>query len=137
MGGGAVPPSAPPVAPGADWVDGAEERFAAQVARAHQHARDLESLRDEVDALRGAATSPRGEVDVLVDARGRLVRLRLAERAYALRPASLARLVEDTVRAAVASAERAALALVEARCGADASITAAVRADLSAATTLA
>lgn len=128
------PPPAPErTAPGTDWVHGAEERMAAQVARAHDRALALETLRDDVAALRGAARSPRGEVDVLVDSRGRLVQLRLGERAGALRPATLARLIEDTVAAAVATAERSVLALVEERCGVGSSLTAVVRADLSAA----
>lgn len=132
-----VPAAPPPPVPDAArpaagaWVDGAEERVAAELVDARRHAQELAALRDDMDAVRGAARSPGGDVGVEVDARGRLVRLRLTDGACALRPAGLARLVEDTARAAAAAADRSAVALVEERFGQGSAIAAAVREDLT------
>ncbi len=105
--------------------------MAAQLAAVRRRADELEALRDEVAAVRGSARSALGEVDVLVDARGRLVRLRLGDRACTLRPAVLAKLVEDTVRSAAASAQSTAVALAEQRFGRGSQVAALVRADLA------
>ncbi|MFC0707754.1 YbaB/EbfC family nucleoid-associated protein [Cellulomonas uda] len=113
------------------WHEGASERIARQVRDAERHAEAAEALRDEFARQHASARSGRGEVRVEVDARGRLVRLVLSDRATALPAATLARLVEDTARAAAHQVDASALALVERRLGAGSPLLAAMREDLT------
>ncbi|UJP39160.1 YbaB/EbfC family nucleoid-associated protein [Cellulomonas palmilytica] len=128
--GAATEPGATAAA-GRAWHEGATERIAQQVQDAARRAAAAEALRDELAGLTASARSTRGEVRVEVDARGRLVRLALADRATSLPAATLARLVEDTARAAAQRVDASALALVENRLGAGSALLAAMREDLT------
>lgn len=67
-----------------------------QIAEAKQRAERANRLRDEVDAMRGDASSAGREVKVEVDSIGRLVNITFNDGALSLTPSSLGRVVLDT-----------------------------------------
>ncbi|MFJ6675327.1 YbaB/EbfC family nucleoid-associated protein [Actinosynnema sp. NPDC091369] len=71
----------------------------------YRRSRDqLASVQRDLARVSGSATSPDGAVTAVVDARGALTDLELADGAYRLRPAQLAELIVRTAREAVARA---------------------------------
>ncbi|MGW4112061.1 YbaB/EbfC family nucleoid-associated protein [Actinosynnema sp. NPDC004786] len=75
----------------------------------YRRSRDqLASVQRDLARVSGSATSPDGAVTAVVDARGTLVDLELADHAYRLRPAQLAQLVLRTAQEAVAKAAEGA-----------------------------
>lgn len=76
----------------------------------------------DIDAVRAAATSPRREVSVTVDATGRLVGIRLADAAFELRPDALERVIVETAGDAQRLAGEQALEISRAAFGADSAI---------------
>ncbi|MFD1150325.1 YbaB/EbfC family nucleoid-associated protein [Saccharothrix hoggarensis] len=75
----------------------------------YRRSRDqLASVHRDLARVSGKATSPDGSVTAVVDAKGSLADLVLADHAYRLRPAQLAELIVGTTRAAAAEAAEAA-----------------------------
>lgn len=79
----------------------------------YRRSRDqLASVQRDLAKVSGAVTSPDGSVTAVVDAQGTLTDLELADHAYRMRPAQLARLILRTAaEAAVEAAERTYRAL--------------------------
>lgn len=93
--------------PGSFAWGGAEESIAhvrAQMAETLERADRAQALKGQIDAVRGRSASPRGEVDVEVDATGRLTDITFGEDLGRLSPADLSR----AVLAALAAAQRKA-----------------------------
>ncbi|MFE9745080.1 YbaB/EbfC family nucleoid-associated protein [Saccharothrix saharensis] len=71
----------------------------------YRRSRDqLASVQRDLARISGSATSPDGSVTAVVDAKGTLTDLELADGAYRLRPTQLAELIVRTAREAVARA---------------------------------
>jgi DNA-binding protein YbaB len=71
----------------------------------YRRSRDqLASVQRDLSKVSGSATSPDGSVTAVVDAKGTLTDLELADGAYRLRPTQLAQLILRTTREAVAKA---------------------------------
>lgn len=110
--------------------DGAAgDRVRAQVAAAHERARAAAALADDVAALRVAVRSPRGEVTVEVDAGGRVTSMAFTDRARAVPPAALGRVVEEALRAAARECGARAATLVEHRAAGGPAMAEAMRAE--------
>jgi|GEM_PF-686569 Uncharacterised BCR, YbaB family COG0718. len=100
--------------PGADgaaggsaaWADAESSiaRVRSQLADTIARAEEAQQLKGRIAAVRGRATSPRGEVEVEVDATGRLLDITFDADVARLAPAELSR----AVLAAVARAQRSA-----------------------------
>lgn len=98
-------------------------RVNAQVVEAQERAERAKALRVEVDAVRGTATSPRREVEVSVDASGKLTGLSLTDAAYDLRAADLSALIVRTAQAAQRDAGEKVLRLSSDAFGEDSPVT--------------
>jgi len=109
--------------------DEAMARVNAQVAEAQQRAERATAVRIEMDALRGKAKSPKGEVEVEVDTSGRLVGLELTSDALELGERALSKLIIETSRAA--GAGELAVELAADAFGAESSITARFRDEIT------
>jgi len=118
-------------AAGLAWLEAADERVDAQVAAAGARVRAMAELQDEIAAVRATGRAAGGAVRVEVDARGRLVGVRLTDAVGALRPAALARSIEDAARAATHVAVEGAVALAQQRPELGESVAGLVRAELS------
>jgi DNA-binding protein YbaB len=87
---------------------------AARLAEYERLAEDVRAMRDGLDRIRAAAYSPDGLVSVTVGGRGELLDLTLDPRIYRDQDAgALAGTITETVRDAVAKAERAAVRITE------------------------
>ena len=84
-----------------------------QIAALEEQAAAAARMRAEAAGVRGRATSPRREVRVEVDGRGRVQDISFGHGALALSPAGLGRVVMEAIRSACAEAERAMLAVTE------------------------
>lgn len=102
-----------------------------QIAEAQERAAKAGQLRAEMDALRGKASSPRGEVVASADVSGRLVDLELTAAALDRSPAALAELILATSKAAAAKAGELAVAQAAEAFGADSPVTEHLRAEIS------
>lgn len=103
-------------------AEAAIARIEQQVAEAQLRAERAQQVQVDIDAVRAAATSPRREVSVTVDATGRLVGIRLADAAYELRPDALERVIVETAGDAQRLAGEQALEISRAAFGADSAI---------------
>lgn len=111
--------------------DEAMARVNAQVAEAQQRAERATAVRIEMDALRGKAKSPKGEVEVEVDTSGRLVGLELTSDAMDLGERELSKLIVATSRAAASKAGELAIELAADAFGQESSITARFREEIT------
>lgn len=111
--------------------DAAMARIDEQIAEAQERAQRASQVRAEMDAVRGQATSSRGEVRATVDVSGRLVDLVLTDDALALRPAELSRMILETGAAAAAKAARTAVELTSDAFGDASAVTERLRAELA------
>lgn len=95
------------------WTDAESTitRVRAEMAETIERAERAQALKGQIDAVRGASKSPKGEVDVEVDASGRLTAITFADDAKALSPAELSRAVMTAVAAAQRKAGDQAVAL--------------------------
>jgi DNA-binding protein YbaB len=94
-----------PSAAGASSWDDAESSIARvreQMGEALERAERAQGLKTQIDAIRVTASSPGREVDVVVDATGRLIDIVFRDAAADLAPAALSR----AVLAATARAQR-------------------------------
>jgi DNA-binding protein YbaB len=101
-----------------------------QIAEAQERAAKAGQLRADMDALRGTASSPRGEVVASADVSGRLVDLELTTAALDRSPAALAELILATAKAAAAKAGELAVAQAAAAFGEDSPVTEHLRAEI-------
>lgn len=103
--------------------DAAMERVNAQIAEAQERAARATQVRQEMDALRGTAKSPKGEVEAEADTSGRLVGLTLSSDALNLDERALARLILSTAQLAAGRAGEQALELAASAFGEESAIT--------------
>lgn len=115
-----------------DDPDAALARVQQDIAQAQERAARAVEVKASIDRVRGRARSPRGEVTVEVDATGQLTDLVLDDEALTLRPADLATLIRETVKAAGRDAGRRAVAVTDDAYGEDSSISAHLRDELEA-----
>jgi YD repeat-containing protein len=111
-------------------ADAAIARVEDQIAAAQARAAQARQLREDIDAVRGSATSPRREVTVTVDASGRLADVRLTEGAYELQADALGRLLVETANRAQRVAGEKALDLTAEVFGKDSPVVDHLRAEL-------
>ncbi|WP_158609705.1 YbaB/EbfC family nucleoid-associated protein [Cellulomonas triticagri] len=114
-----------------DDPDAALQRVQDDIRAAQQRAEQAADFKDTVDAIRGRARSPRGEVTVEVDTAGQLVDLRLADDATEIVARDLSAMILTTVRAAATDAARQALAATAQAFGEQSPVTAQMRAELA------
>lgn len=81
-------------------TDLAIARIDEQIEQAQERARRASEVRQQIDALRGKAMSPRRELTVTVDAGGRLVAVDLTDDALRLSSRDLGLLIVETANAA-------------------------------------
>ena len=83
---------------GTSWSDpdAVTARLEAQVAQAQQRAARAQTMRSEIDAVRGKGRSPRGEVVATADASGALTDLTLTDDALELSAPALAQVIVAT-----------------------------------------
>jgi len=122
--------SSGPASDGLAWLEAADERVDAQLAAAGARARAMAELEGEIAAVRATGRAAGGAVRVEVDARGRLVGVRLTDAVGALRPAALARAIEDAARAGTHVAVEGAVALAQRRPELGEAVAGLVRAEL-------
>lgn len=103
--------------------DAAMERVNAQIVEAQERAARATEVRQEMDALRGTAKSPKGEVEAEADTSGRLVGLTLSSDALELDERALARLILTTAQLAAAKAGEQALEIAATAFGEGSAIT--------------
>ncbi|GAA0412503.1 YbaB/EbfC family nucleoid-associated protein [Leifsonia naganoensis] len=108
-------------------ADLAVARIEEQIAEAQERARRAGEVRQEIDALRGSATSPRRELTVTVGASGRLVAVEVNDAAYRLSPRDLGRLIVETANAAQRQAGAKAVELASEAFGEESGIVAHLR----------
>jgi DNA-binding protein YbaB len=108
-------------------ADLAVARIEEQIAEAQERARRASEVRQQIDAVRGSATSPRRELTVTVDASGRLVAVDVTEDALRLSPRDLGRLVVETANAAQRQAGAKAVEVASDAFGAESGIVAHLR----------
>lgn len=98
--------SSPSAAGWSPWSDAESSiaRVREQMAEALERAERAQQLKGRIDAIRVTQSSPGGEVEVVVDATGRLIDIVFANGARDLAPKDLSR----AVLAAAARAQRAA-----------------------------
>ncbi|GEA83567.1 hypothetical protein GCM10009774_10290 [Cellulomonas gelida] len=101
------------------------------IAAAQRRAVAAGEVRDRIDAIRGRASSPRGDVLVEVDVSGRLTDLELADEALDRGGRELSRLVVELVGRAGAEAGARAVAAMEEAFGADDGASAHLRAEVA------
>jgi DNA-binding protein YbaB len=114
---------------GAD-ADAVIARVEKQMAAAQEQARRAQAFQDQVKAVRGVARSPRGQVQVTVDASGRLAAVDLADAAFDLSPRDLGRLIVETADAAQREAGAQAIELAGEAFGEDSPVIDRLRAEL-------
>ena len=102
-----------------------------QIVEAQERAAKAGQLRAEMDALRGKASSPRGEVVASADVSGRLVDLTLTASALDRSPDALAELILTTAKAAAARAGELAVAQAAEAFGDDSPVTEHLRHEIS------
>lgn len=105
-------------------------RIEQQIAQAQETARRAELMKTEFEAIRGRATSPRGEVTATVETSGRLTALRLTDDAVRLDAEALSALILSTAAQAQQEAAARSLALVSDTFGEDSAVTANLRDEL-------
>ena len=110
--------------------DAALAKIERDIEMAQERAARAVRARQEIDQVRGTASSRRGEVSAQVDATGVLSALRLSDDALDLGPVRLAELIQDTVRAASRDAAQRALQVADAEFGEGSQYTAHLRAEL-------
>lgn len=110
--------------------DAAIDRVQQQIVQAQETAKRAEQMRGEMDAVRGRAESPRGEVTATVEVTGRLSALDLTEAAQQLEPQELSRLILATITEAQRKAGAAALQLAADTFGEESGVTASLRGEL-------
>jgi DNA-binding protein YbaB len=115
-----------------DDPDAALARVQQDIAQAQARAERAVEVRASIDRVRGRARSPRGEVDVEVDATGQLTDLVIDDAAMSLRPAELATLIRETVKAAGRDAGRRAVAVTDDAYGEGSSISTHLRDEIEA-----
>jgi len=103
--------------------DAAMERVNAQIVEAQERAARATQVRQEMDALRATAKSPKGEVEAEADTSGRLVGLNLSSDALELDERALARLIVITAQLAAARAGEQALEIAATAFGEESAIT--------------
>jgi len=111
--------------------DDAMARVNQQVAEAQERAKRATEVRLEMEALRGTARSPRGEVSVEVDTSGRLLGLTLTEDAMELGERELASLIVATTHAAAARAGEKAVELAAEAFGEESATTTRLRDEIT------
>jgi DNA-binding protein YbaB len=116
-------------AAGAD-ADAAITRVEQQIEAAQRQAEKAREFQAQVEAVRGTARSPRREVEVTVDASGRLAAVDLADAAMDLRPRDLAALLVETANAAQRDAGTKALQIASEAFGAESGVVDHLRAEL-------
>lgn len=116
------------------WTDAESSiaRVREQMAETLERAERAQALKGRIDALRGRSSSPDGEVEVEVDATGRLVGIRFAERARELSPAALERAVMTAAARAQRSAGDEAVAITAEVFGEDSETVALLRGEVEA-----
>ena len=114
---------------GAD-ADAAIARIEQQIAAAQVQADRAREFQGEIDAVRGVARSPRREVQVTVDAAGRLAGVELSDAAMELAPRALAQLIVDTANAAQRDAGAKAVEIAAEAFGAESGIVDHLRAEV-------
>ncbi|CAN5303011.1 hypothetical protein BH11ACT3_BH11ACT3_12390 [soil metagenome] len=99
-------PSSEPTGGAFAWGDAESTiaRVREQMAETLERAERAQALKGQIGAVRGKSKSPRGEVEVEVDATGRLIGITFTDDAAELAPAELSR----SVLGAVAKAQRLA-----------------------------
>ncbi|MEV7973921.1 YbaB/EbfC family nucleoid-associated protein [Cellulomonas sp. NPDC089187] len=107
-------------------------RIQQDIGAAQERAARATEVRQQMDAIRGAARSPRGEVAAVVDPSGRLTDLTFTDDALRLSARELSRLTLDTVRRAGAEAGRQAVDLMSDSFGADSQLTEHLRNEVAA-----
>ncbi|MFF2054031.1 YbaB/EbfC family nucleoid-associated protein [Leifsonia sp. NPDC058194] len=108
-------------------ADLAVARIEEQIAEAQERARRAGEVRQQIEALRGSATSPRRELTVTVDAGGRLLAVDLTDAAYRLAARDLGRLIVETANAAQRQAGAQAVAAASEAFGEESGIVAHLR----------
>lgn len=111
--------------------DAALERIQADIRAAQRRAELAADFKETVDAVRGHARSPRGEVLAEVDAAGQLVDLRLSDGATEMVARDLSTLILATVRAAATDAARQTLSVTAQAFGEQSAVTEQMRAELA------
>jgi DNA-binding protein YbaB len=111
-------------------ADDAIARVNQQIVEAQERAAKASEVRAEMDALRGTATSPRGEVVATADVSGRLVDLELTPDAIDRTPTALAALILATAKAAAAKAGQLAVEQAAAAFGEDSPVTEHLRTEI-------
>jgi DNA-binding protein YbaB len=114
---------------GAD-ADAVIARVEQQMAAAQEQAQRAQAFQDQVKAVRGTARSPRGHVEVTVDASGRLAAIDLADAAFDLSARELGALIVQTSDAAQRAAGAQALELAGEAFGKESSVVDRLRAEL-------
>jgi DNA-binding protein YbaB len=114
---------------GAD-ADAAITRIEQQIAAAQQQAERAQQFQAEIDGVRGVARSPRREVQVTVDAAGRLAGVELSDAAMELAPRALAQLLVETANAAQRDAGAKAVDIAAAAFGQESGVVDRLRAEV-------
>jgi hypothetical protein len=91
---------------GVVMFDAMDRRFEDTMARARARTAALDRAADELAGVRGRASSPGGEAEAVVDGRGGLASLWLAESVGRRPPAEIGALIVDTAQAAALDAMR-------------------------------
>jgi DNA-binding protein YbaB len=114
---------------GAD-ADAAITRIEQQMAAAQRQAERAQQFQAEIDGVRGVARSPRRELQVTVDAAGRLAAIELSDAAMELAPRALAELLVETANAAQRDAGVKAVDIAAEAFGQDSGIVDRLRAEV-------
>jgi hypothetical protein len=93
-----------PASPGPMMFDAMAGRFAETMDRARARAAAMGRAGDELAGLVGRARSPAGDAEAVVDGRGALASLRLADSVTRLPPTAVGALIVTTAHAAATDA---------------------------------
>lgn len=116
-------------AAGAD-ADAAIARIEQQIADAQRHAERAREFQSEIENVRGVARSPRRELQVTVDASGRLAAIELSDAAMELTPRALSELIVATANAAQRDAGGKAVEIAAEAFGRESGVVAQLRAEV-------
>ena len=111
-------------------ADAAIARVEQQIAAAQEQAQRAHEFQGRIAAVRGVARSPRGHVEVAVDAGGRLSAVDLSPAAMDLSPRELSALLVETAQTAQRVAGEQAVQLAEEAFGADSGAVGRLRAEV-------